>query len=99
VEFQGDTGNAVLMSVVEIGRPDSLGVKQDVSYGLLLNLQPRLPRDAEHRCSKPWDTSTHPWLGVVFSCVRGIPLIIVCYVRTATEAKRQAGHAERGGGK
>jgi len=35
--------------VVEIGGIDSLGVQQEVSYGLLLNLFPNLPADAERR--------------------------------------------------
>jgi hypothetical protein len=44
---KGDGGR-----VVEIGGPDSLGVQQDVSYGLLFNLLPHLPSDAERRPSK-----------------------------------------------
>jgi len=35
--------------VVEIGAIDSLGVQLDASYGLLLNLLPNLPADAERR--------------------------------------------------
>jgi len=38
-----------LMAVVEIGGLDSLGVHQDASYGLLLNLLPHLPSDTERR--------------------------------------------------
>jgi len=44
---RGDAGR-----VVEIGGIDSLGVQQDVSYGLLLNLLPDLPTGAERRPSK-----------------------------------------------
>src|SRR5664280_2108616 len=35
--------------VVEIGGIDNLGVQLDASYGLLLNLLPNLPADAERR--------------------------------------------------
>jgi len=38
--------------VVEIGAIDSLGVQLDASYGLLLNLLPNLPADAERQPSK-----------------------------------------------
>ena len=38
--------------VVEIGGIDNLGVQQDVSYGLLFNLLPHVPSDAERRPSK-----------------------------------------------
>jgi len=38
--------------VVEIGGIDSLGVQLDASYGLLLNLLPNLPADAERQPSK-----------------------------------------------
>jgi len=53
--FKGSPGYAVLMRVVEIGGSDSLGVQQDVSYGLLLNLLSHLPSDAERRPSKQWE--------------------------------------------
>jgi len=29
----------------------------------------------------------HPWLGVAFLCVRGIPLVVTRYMRAATEAR------------
>jgi len=38
--------------VVEIGAIDNLGVQLDASYGLLLNLFPNLPADAERQPSK-----------------------------------------------
>ena len=38
--------------LVEIGGNDNLGVQQDVSYGLLFNLLPHVPSDAERRPSK-----------------------------------------------
>jgi hypothetical protein len=45
---KGDSG-----SVVEIGGSSSLGVQQEASYELLLNLLPNLPADAERRPLKP----------------------------------------------
>jgi hypothetical protein len=38
--------------VVEIGGIDNIGVQLDASYGLLLNLFPNLPADAERQPSK-----------------------------------------------
>jgi len=38
--------------LVEIGAIDNLGVQLDASYGLLLNLLPNLPADAERQPSK-----------------------------------------------
>ena len=52
VEFKGYAGNAVVMCVVEIGGIDNIGVQLDASYGLLLNLFPNLPADAERQPSK-----------------------------------------------
>ena len=49
MEFEGGSGNAVLMRVVEIGGIDSLGVQLDTPYGLLLNLLPSAPSDTERR--------------------------------------------------
>lgn len=37
---------------MEIGGIDNIGVQLDVSYGLLLNLLPNLPSDAERRSLK-----------------------------------------------
>ena len=38
--------------VVEIGAIDNIGVQLDASYGLLVNLLPNHPSDAERRPSK-----------------------------------------------
>jgi len=43
---------AALEYVVEIGGIDNIGVQQDVSYGLLVNLLPHLPSDAQRWPSK-----------------------------------------------
>jgi hypothetical protein len=48
---QGRKQKRSIDAVVEIGGSSSLGVQQEASYELLLNLLPRLPADAERR---PW---------------------------------------------
>ena len=45
--------------VVEIGGIDNLGVQLDASYGLLLNLLPNLPADAERRPLKQRKVPRH----------------------------------------
>jgi len=50
---------AALEYVVEIGGIDNLGVQLDASYGLLLNLLPNLPADAERRPLKQRKVPRH----------------------------------------
>ena len=45
--------------LVEIGAIDNLGVQLDASYGLLLNLLPNLPADAERRPLKQRKVPRH----------------------------------------
>jgi len=67
---------------VEIGAIDNTGVQLDASYGLLLNLLPRLPRDAERRPSQQrkagrlsrTEVCRKEWRGAATeSCWEGLP--------------------------